>query len=36
LNTLKLNDDIYEEHNNPLHKQSVGALISDADFYLEE
>jgi hypothetical protein len=33
---LKQYDDLYDEHNHPLHKQSAGILLSDAEFYLEE
>ena len=33
---MKMNDEIFEDQVNPMHKQSGGALLSDAEFYLEE
>lgn len=36
MNTMKINDEIFEDQVNPMHKQSGGALLSDAEFYIEE
>ena len=33
---MKMNDEIFEDQVNPMHKQSGGALLSDAEFYIEE
>jgi hypothetical protein len=36
MNTLKINEDIFDDHQQPLHKPSQNALLSDAELFLED